>query len=298
MKNFLLLFLSLFPLISIASVDESKTDVYFANGVDTSIGQAWDALHLVLQPAITKEIYNNDITKRDQQIGKFDLLYNQTDGLLSDLSEAILQKISTGNDFMDVFRSYFFGLFSTQVTAIITREAQVAKVSESITSGHKVLVVAHSQGNLFISQVLDSLDDWMYDYIYTVRVASPDTNIVYDFGNEAGFFWDNDMVGWLGNLRFGSTFNPIRKSDWVDIDPSNTEQQKPEQYYVDQSRVNQVLGGKYRAEKPLFYFDFNANTHAFDFYMGGALKANDEILINPFTNQPLSTNVGRDAIIG
>ncbi len=298
MKKLLFLLLILSPLIATAAVDESKTDVYFANGVDTTEKQAWDSAHKTLKPAMKEEIYNNDTTKIDQQIGKFDLLYNETHGLSNDLAEAVLQKISTGNDFMDVFRSYFFGLFSNQVTAIFTREKQVVKISESITSGHKVLVIAHSQGNLFISQVLDSLDDWMYDYVYTVRVASPDSNIIYDFGNEAGFFWDNDMVGWLGNLRFGDTFNPIRKSDWVDIDPSNTEQQKPEHYYVEQSQVNQVLGGKYRAEKPLFYFDFKANTHAFDFYMGEPLKADGETLINPFTNQPLSTNVGRNAIIG
>ena len=119
MKKLLLLLLFLSPLSSMASVDESKMDMYFANGVDTSRKQAKEALNNVLKPTITKEIYNNDITKRDQAIGKFDLLYNNTDGLLSDLSEAILQKISTGNDFMDVFRSYFFGLFSSQVTAII-----------------------------------------------------------------------------------------------------------------------------------------------------------------------------------
>ncbi len=145
MKKLLLLLLILSPLMSSAAVDESKTDVYFANGVDTTEEQAWEATRDTLKLAIKEEIYNNDTAKMDQQIGKFDLLYNETHGLSNDLAEAVLQKISTGNDFMDVFRSYFFGLFSNQVTAIVTREKQVVKISESITSGHKVLVIAHSK---------------------------------------------------------------------------------------------------------------------------------------------------------
>ena len=107
MKKLLLLLLILSPLTSTASIDESKTDVYFANGVDTEEWQAWFISDDILQPTIKKEIYNNDTTKMDQQIGKFDLLYNETHGLSNDLAEAVLQKISTGNDFMDVFRSYF-----------------------------------------------------------------------------------------------------------------------------------------------------------------------------------------------
>ena len=161
MHKLLFLILILSPLILNAAVDESKTDVYFANGVDTTREEARKAMNKVLRPTIEKEIFSGNTAKMDQQIGKFDLLYNETHGLSNDLAEAVLQKISTGNDFMDVFRSYFFGLFSNQVTAIFTREKQVVKISESITSGHKVLVIAHSQGNLFISQVLDSLFIWL-----------------------------------------------------------------------------------------------------------------------------------------
>jgi hypothetical protein len=137
-KLLLLIILSLSPLVSVAEIDESKTDVYFANGVDTTRKEAESSAYDTLKPAMLENIFLDDLSKMDQTIGKFDLLYNETDGLLNDLSEAILQKISTGNDFMDVFRSYFFGLFSNQVTAIVTREAQVTKVSESITLGHKV----------------------------------------------------------------------------------------------------------------------------------------------------------------
>ncbi len=145
MHKLLFLILILSPLILNAAVDESKTDVYFANGVDTTREEARKAMNKVLRPTIEKEIFSGNTAKMDQQIGKFDLLYNETHGLSNDLAEAVLQKISTGNDFMDVFRSYFFGLFSNQVTVIFTREKQVVKISESITSGHKVLVIAHSK---------------------------------------------------------------------------------------------------------------------------------------------------------
>ncbi len=115
-KLLLLLFMFLLPPISSASIDESKTDVYFANGVDTTEEQAKLSLYMVLKPAIEQEIFSGDTAKMDQQIGTFDLLYNETHGLSNDLAEAVLQKISTGNDFMDVFRSYFFGLFSPNIS--------------------------------------------------------------------------------------------------------------------------------------------------------------------------------------
>ncbi|VAW48065.1 hypothetical protein MNBD_GAMMA04-158 [hydrothermal vent metagenome] len=107
MKKLLLLLLILSPLMSNAAVDESKTDVYFANGIDTTEEQAWEALDEIITPSIEKDIFSGDTAKMDQQIGKFDLLYNETHGLSNDLAEAILQKISTGNDFLDVFRAYF-----------------------------------------------------------------------------------------------------------------------------------------------------------------------------------------------
>jgi len=52
MKNLLLLVLMLSPLSSMASVDESKTDVYFANGINSTREQAWKSQLKVLKPAI------------------------------------------------------------------------------------------------------------------------------------------------------------------------------------------------------------------------------------------------------
>jgi hypothetical protein len=47
MKKLLLLILMLSPLSSMASVDESKTDVYFANGINSTEAQAWYAVDKV-----------------------------------------------------------------------------------------------------------------------------------------------------------------------------------------------------------------------------------------------------------
>ena len=315
MKKLLLLLLTLLPLISVASVDESKTDVYFSNGVDTEDWEAWRSVNKVLRPAIEKEIYNNDITKRDQEIGKFDLLYNNTNGLILDFIEATAQKINTTSAIDPNSRpplAYWVAIgvaFLAESVAYITSSSDinehVSQVSDSVTSGHKVLVVAHSQGNFFTSIMLEKMDDWMSQYIYTVRVASPENRIddsVYRKGDR--FSWDDDLVGLIGGGT-GQVVNPIRWVSWEDIDENNTEQEEPIGNYVEQPQVNAVLGGKYRAVESFFGIDKEYSVHSLTFYMGGVLTLpiegeidKREIVINPFTNQPLSTNVGRGAIIG
>jgi len=301
MKKLLLLLFMLSPLVSVASVDESKTDVYFANGINSENWEAWRSFNKVLRPAIEKEIYNNDTAKRDQEIGKFDLLYNETHGRNWDLFESALQKLPGSFDLTKITELWNI-LFSDEALSPDS-EQHKSEVSNSITSGHKVLVIAHSQGNFITSQLLKNVDGWMSDYIYTVRIGSPE-NADFgdpDYGQGDSFYWDNDITGLIGGGS-GEVFNPVRDVKWVDIDEANTSQEEPAGRYAMQSQIGQVLNSKYRAEQALPSFN---GVHSLTFYMGGVLTLpiegeidKREIVINPFTNQPLSTNVGRDAIIG
>jgi len=300
MKSWLLLFiLSVLPLASVAAVDESKTDVYFANGVDTTKYEAWEAMNQSLRPVIEKDIFSGDASKMDKQIGKFDLLYNQTSGsALVDLIEAALQKVPFIEIDFTVLKASFFRVITLSFDFSSDSATHLESVTESIESGHKVLVVAHSQGNFFTSKVFNALDEWMRPYVYTVRVASPENTRFGDSNYSPGksFYWDNDVVGALGSS--GKVSNPVIKINWEDLDP-NVSLPEPEYDYVYDSQRGLMFGAKYRAGIPSTDFDFNI--HAFTFYMGGVLKQGKgldrKVVINAFTEQPLSTNVGRDAII-
>ena len=69
---------------------------------------------------------------------------------------------------------------------------QVKKYKDSIKDGHKVLVVAHSQGNLFTYEAYRKLDSWMQDYFYAVSVASPGHDPIKEGTPRVS--WDNDLV--------------------------------------------------------------------------------------------------------
>ncbi len=193
MKNIIiLLILVLFPVVGFSSIDEYKTDVYFANGIQTEDWEARKNARDVLKPAIIDkfgiEYYNN-------YIEKIDYSYNHTNGLVLDLWESIAQKLN--------FQELIDAIFDTSHERDLSK--QVKAYENSIKDGHKVLVVAHSQGNLFTSEALNSLSSWMQDYFYAVSVASPKAFKIKSDTPHIAF--DNDIVPWLGCV-YVATDNP------------------------------------------------------------------------------------------
>lgn len=53
-----------------------------------------------------------------------------------------------------------------------TLHEQITKYEDSIKAGHGVVVVAHSQGNLFTHQAYNSLDGWMQTYFHTIDLST------------------------------------------------------------------------------------------------------------------------------
>ena len=171
MKKLFLLLITLSTLV-FSAIDECKTDVYFGNGILTT-PDASKSNTILLRDAIIEKFDKDYFNKH---IGKVDYAYNRTIGQIGDLFESAYQIIDL-QELVDIGANWI--LDDKKTIHSLDLEDQVDKYEASITNGHKVLVVAHSQGNLFAQEAYERLgergkDNWMQQYFEAVSIASPD----------------------------------------------------------------------------------------------------------------------------
>ena len=97
MKKLFLIFILLGFIAASAAIDERKTDVYFANGINTDEQRARDAAKDL---NFSFHIYNSTLYKL---VADWKVAYNHTHGIGIDLYESMIQKIyedQTGNSFI------------------------------------------------------------------------------------------------------------------------------------------------------------------------------------------------------
>ena len=173
MKKLFLLFIFL-STFAFSAIDECKTDVYFGNGILTTPPQARYNAYVVLQSAVMS-LYGSEAEYK-KHIGKVSYAYNRTIGQIGDLFESAYQIIDL-QELVDIGANWI--LDDKKTIHSLDLEDQVDKYEASITNGHKVLVVAHSQGNLFAQEAYERLgtrgkDNWMQQYFEAVSIASLD----------------------------------------------------------------------------------------------------------------------------
>jgi len=285
MRNILLLIV-LISSFAFSAIDECKIDVYYANGILTKEWQAQKNSEL-LEDAIKTKF---DIDYFKKHIGEVGYSYNQTNGMILDGLETYMQKLD--------MQLYFDGWEASKgyiTSHFEDYQEHYTKYVSRIKEGHKVLVVAHSQGNLFTNEIYKRLgsqskDGWLQEYFGVVSVASPmNADISKDTER---ITWDNDPVGrWvahMGSPTADEVPDPIRRIDWK-YEPclmgeENCTMLIPEPY-AKKSDLSRVIGGKYTAEEldaSIFGYDLGkidpaSNVHAFTYYMGEPL-AEDIVL--------------------
>jgi len=171
MKKMIFLFF-LFASSAFAGISEYKADVYFANGILTEIGSAQDNAEKILAPAIIERM---GLSYFEKYIGKVHYSYNRTyDSYLvkggPDLFESLLQKLGL-HGLIDKLAEMLDDMKITAHQADLSRQIKAYK--NSIKSGHGVLVVAHSQGNLFTEEAYRALgkiskNGWMQEILTPV----------------------------------------------------------------------------------------------------------------------------------
>jgi len=185
---YLLLFLSL---SLFAKIDEYKSDLYYANGIMMNISEkeatkVWSSK--------VKELFANN-QKDYKQLEKIQNSYNRSQGFFDDLFESLEQKIS--NEFgwkeLSAYVTSFLTTHNIQEdwkAHVNDLSKQVANYKKSITSGHGVIVIAHSQGNYYTNEAYEELDDWMKEYFHMFGVATPANHV-------AGFAVDDTTAPYV-----------------------------------------------------------------------------------------------------
>ena len=128
-------------------MDERKADVYFANGIKTNEGTASANTQLLLRSIIDTQ-YNGSEDKMYRHIGKVIESYNNTNGMFFDLTESADQKLD-----LIRWRDWLASLVGYVTSHASDLKQQIEAYKASIDNGHGVLVVAHSQGNLFTERL-------------------------------------------------------------------------------------------------------------------------------------------------
>ena len=212
MKKLLLLFLVwVYPVVGFSVIDECKTDIYYANGILAEEEDVRLNTLDLLSPIIESNIYGAE-EEMKKHIGEVGYSYNQTSGNMpQDGWETYMQKFG-----LQGFIDWWLALKGYITTHLEDVEEHIKKYSNRIKLGHKVLVVAHSQGNLFTNEIYKALgkrseNAWMQDYFGAVSVASPMKADIKD--DTERITWDNDGVGRLiahnGSVDPNEVPNPI-----------------------------------------------------------------------------------------
>jgi len=307
----ILLTLAFWQTFLLGTMNEKKVDVFFANGILTRDEDAFLNAQSVLKPAIIDKV---GIEYFNQYIEDVGYAYNNTYGFLPDILESskqIQSKLLSGSAILSLVSDYqnLQSIFTT-LAKNADLSLQIKQYQESIENGHRVLVVAHSQGNLFTEEAYRALgkiskNGWMQNYFEAISVASP---AFYDIKpGTKRIDWDNDLVARLANLGFSDTYdfnNNVRSVSWVKSNHNRKPNRpasvpKPAAGYVEKNNVGSKYKKVWTASEGIANL-FDSNVHAFSFYMGEALVDNGDKgkpFIDPFTGKKLVDSSAKKEIL-
>lgn len=205
MKNIYIGFI-VFILVGFASDTgfcvNNKVHVYFSNGILNELSEAKAGLATLMtkiEPTIQGTTLENSLV--------YDVSHNQTEGLLEDLLESADQlfglterqfwRMLGGLEIMPDGLQEQFKDYSSQVTQDLIRGNQeiqdhIKKYNEQLCSGNKVVVVAHSQGNLYANIAYLGIEPNVIEGFGIVSVANPDYYVAG--GGPYTSLWEDQVV--------------------------------------------------------------------------------------------------------
>ena len=176
--------------------DTKETTIFFGNGLKTLEKKTYDSINIVRQRLISV------LPPEEFEVLEFDISYNGTHTLTLDLLESTIQ-ILTGNTSrfwrlffeLEIMPDWFadkFNLLATVLdkSALVTTDSlrnHVNTYQTAIAEGKKIVLVAHSQGNLFGNQAYSLLNSREKQSFGMVSVANVDNNVLGNNTDEAPY---------------------------------------------------------------------------------------------------------------
>lgn len=239
-KNlFLILLISFFVFIEKGYADEcslAQTAIYFGNGINNSHTEALDS-KCKLQTAFCESI-----NSEDEDNYKFALAYNQSFGIGTDLLECARQTL--GNEWPtllvafllndtriinllpgDIVQRFNDFLTNQTIQELVAPNASNEDVADHVSSytsdigeGKKVILVAHSQGNIFANLAYQRLSTSYQQYFTIVPVASPESFVRKSLVGHVRFSDDLVIAGVEMAKSLVGLPSPLSANDQDNID--------------------------------------------------------------------------------
>jgi hypothetical protein len=206
---------------SFASIcDEKESLIFFGNGIKTLEKKAYDSQNII------KDQLEKYLPPEEFELLGFDIAYNGTHTLPLDLLESSVQVMS-GNirgfwyffwrlaPVPDWFSEKFILLssvldYSTLVTTDSLKD-HVTKYKAAISEGKKIVLVAHSQGNLFGNQAYNLLTPGEQSSFGMVSVANVDNHVLGNTNEGAPYtsLTDDKVISALIALQLNLPTSPM-----------------------------------------------------------------------------------------
>ncbi len=176
-------------------VPGDTTEIYFVNGVWNTFAQARSGRNLL------ESAYRQTLESQyPEQKFEFKVAYNSSAGKVRDIIEVIGQKLNEINDedankltaaqylnryltvkkFNEIVPISALPITATieeylvgRITDVVDTSSHIQKYQTDLQEGKRVLLIAHSQGNLFANQAISALMDTYGNSIGMIGVASP-----------------------------------------------------------------------------------------------------------------------------
>jgi hypothetical protein len=220
-----------FTLLGADNINECKTDIYFGNGVwnkqfvsDCEEDSAANCSQDTLNDLIESEIIKDD-PKLKAKYGEVKLQYNWGQGAMLDVLETYYQLREAGQVEDYQFFAVIYALTGANSTLTLSAVASQALMEpftrdweqgnademwqkyydESFKLSHKVLLISHSQGNLFANRIYDTINPTEYkNYFANLQIASPASEVKAEKGDYVTLSTDLTSVDPVINFIPGS----------------------------------------------------------------------------------------------
>lgn len=167
--------------------EDNKVKLYFGNGMLNDLDDAKDSLSELLTE-IESRVQGTELAGKIE----YEISHNKSGGFFKDFFESTIQNIDTtstkfwrylaGLDvvpdfFQNKYKEHSAAIDKAMVSTYPEIVEHIKKYNDELCSGNKVVVVGHSQGNLFANIAYEGINESVINGFGVVAVATPDTYV-------------------------------------------------------------------------------------------------------------------------